>query len=490
MNFPKLKPAALARAALLLAVSIGVGAGAITHQSFWMDEGNAIFKAMMPSLAEMWAFSKHMNGSEIQMPLFMISLWGWEKVVGNSEYALRAINLPFLVIMVFAFRRFRFWPLVVLTSPFVLYYLGELRPYMFQMAGAAVGFSALCRITREENNPDCTEGVHALLFASIFIAATSLTAAVCSVGLAVGMLIARPNFLKNLSFWKKAAIWSPFALLVAGYYIYTLVEGFRAAPDRGAGLLSMGFGAYEMMGLMGLGPGRDDLRGGDVIGLLRGNPWLPVVAMLITVAWLVGVREFVSQFSRRSGIALACAAVIPLAIFAAVGVFANFSVLGRHMSPLIPALLVPLACACEVAVRQFREKPLFAATVGIVVACSIASAAMLRFSERHERDDYRTATRLATEALGKGRAVLWQADMNAPRYYAYRRGGMNLVNYIQRLESDVPSSYMFTDIIFINRPDLRYGGADHRPILKREGFELKKRLSGFEIWETRYAKLN
>jgi hypothetical protein len=64
------------------------------------------------------------------------------------------------------------------------------------------------------------------------------------------------------------------------------------------------------------------------------------------------------------------------------------------------------------------------------------------------------------------------------------------VNYIQRLESDVPSSYMFTDIIFINRPDLRYGGADHRPILKREGFELKKRLSGFEIWETRYAKLN
>jgi len=419
----------------------------------------------------------------------MLSLWGWEKFVGNSGYVLRAINLPFLAIMVFAFRRYRFWPLVVLTSPFVLYYVGELRPYMFQMAGAAVGFSALCRITRRENDPDCTEGIHALLFACIFIAATSLTAAVCSVGLAIGMLIARPGLLKNKSFWTKAAIWSPFALLAAGYYVYTIVEGFRAAPDRGNGLLSMGFGCYEMMGLMGLGPGRDELRGGDIIGLFRGNPWLPVVAMLIAAAWLVGVREFASPFSRRSAIALACSAAIPLAILAAVGVFANFSVLGRHMSPLIPALLVPLACACEVAVRRFKDKPLVTATVGAVVACSIVSCVMLRFSERHERDDYRTATGLAIEALSKGRAVFWQADMNAPRYYAYRKGGMGLVNYIQRLESDVPSGYLFTDIIFINRPDLRYGGADHRPILKREGFELTRRLSGFEIWESSYSKL-
>jgi hypothetical protein len=64
---------------------------------------------------------------------------------------------------------------------------------------------------------------------------------------------------------------------------------------------------------------------------------------------------------------------------------------------------------------------------------------------------------------------------------------MPLVNYIQRLESDPPSSLMFTDIIFINRPDLCYANADHRPILSREGFELRATLTGFEIWESKYS---
>lgn len=371
---------------------------------------------------------------------------------------------------------------------FVLYYVGELRPYMFQMAGAAVGFSALCHVVRQESKSEEAEGVNGLLLSSIFMAATSLTAAVCSFGLCLGLVVARPWLLKSMAFWKRVAIWSPLALLVAAYYTYTLVEGFRGALDRGGGLMSMGFGGYEMIGLVGLGPGRDEMRSGDFVGLLTGHPWLPLVAIVTFAAWMIGLREFARPFSPRARIALACSVLLPVAIFAGVSVIANFSVLGRHMSPLVVALLVPLACACEVAVRQTKERGFAAAAaVACVMLCGITSAAMLRFSDRHERDNYRRATGLATEALQKGQAVLWQADMNAPRYYAHREGGMRLVNYIQRLESNVPSGYMFTDVIFINRPDLRYGGKDHRPILRREGFELKETFPGFEIWENRYS---
>ncbi|MEP2777042.1 MAG: hypothetical protein ABJQ29_12675 [Luteolibacter sp.] len=489
MNDRKLSRACPLRTLILLVVSLTVGAAAITHQSFWMDEGNAIFKAMMPSLPDMWNFSKHMRGSEIQMPLFMLSLWGWVKIGWESEYALRAINLPFLAIMVLAFRRYRFWPLVCLTSPFVLYYVGELRPYMFQMAGAAVGFSALCQIVRQDPKSAETGGINGLLFSSIFMAATSLTAAVCSIGLCLGLVIARPHLLKNMGFWKRVAIWSPLALLVATYYTYTLMEGFRGAVDRGGGLLSMGFGGYEMIGLMGLGPGRDEIRGSDLIGLLTGYPWLPLFAAVIAVVWLIGVGEFAAPYSPRAKVALASSVILPVTVFAAVSVIANFSILGRHMSPLIPALLVPLACCCDVAVRKFRSRPFVAVAVSAVIACGIASSAMLRFSERHERDDYRSATHLALKALRDGQTVLWQGDMNAPRYYAYREGGMPLVNYLQRLESEMPSSRMFADIIFINRPDLRFEGADHLPILKRDGFELKERFPGFEIWENGYSKI-
>ena len=341
----------------LVIISLVVGALAITNQSMWMDEGNAIVKAMMPSIQEMWSFSKYMQGSEIQMPFFMLSLWCWEKVAGDSEYALRLINLPFLIIMVLALCRYRFWPLVCLTSPFVLYYVGELRPYMFQMAGAAVGFSALCRIGSIDAATNDTRGVHGLLFSVNFLAATSLTSAVCSFALILGALIAKPSLLRNIAFWKKAAIWAIPGLLVAGYYGYTLLAGFRGAVDRGGGLLSMAFGGYEMVGLMGLGPGRSEIREMDVIGLISGYPWLPVVAVATTLLWLVGVRIFLTGFRTEGRLALACSVILPVLVFAGVSVIADFSILGRHMSPLIPVLLIPLACACEAAAGSVRTHP-------------------------------------------------------------------------------------------------------------------------------------
>jgi len=480
MNTPTMKFRPLLDTAILMAVTLAVGAAAITTQSLWMDEGNAIIKALMPSVMEMWVFAKHLQGSEIQMPLFMLTLWGWEKIVGDAEYALRAINLPLLVVMVLAFRRYRFWPLVCLTSPFVLYYVGELRPYMFQMAGSAVGFSALCRILQRDCATENTDGVHALLFSAWFMAATSLTAAVCAVGLLLGMIIARPCWLQSKRFWLKVAGWAPFALLLIGYYGYTLMEGFRGTSARGGGLLSMGFGFYEMIGLLGLGPGRDALRGAHILGLFTSHPWLPLVAMVILAAWYAGLKKFIAPYTLRARIALACTVLVPMWVFAGVSMAANFSVLGRHLSPLIPVLLLPLACACESAVTRPGLRPV---VVGAIL-CAGVSSVMLRVSNTHARDDYRSATRLALEELRKGRAVLWQADMGTPRYYAFREGGMPLVHYIQRLESDPPSGLIFTDTIFINRPDIRYAKLDHHTILSKDGFKLRSTLAGFEIWES------
>ncbi|MEI6604120.1 MAG: hypothetical protein WCP35_02340 [Verrucomicrobiota bacterium] len=481
MNTPCLKFRYVLGTAILILITLAVGAAAITTQSLWMDEGNAIIKALMPTVMGMWSFAKHLRGSEIQMPLFMLTLWGWEKIVGDAEYALRAINLPLLVVMVLAFRRFRFWPLVCLTSPFVLYYVGELRPYMFQMAGSAMGLSVLCRILQRDTSMENTDGVHALLFSALFLAATSLTAAVCAMGLLLGMIIARPCWLQNKRFWLKVAGWAPIALLLLGYYSYTLMEGFRGTGDRGGGLLSMGFGFYEMIGLLGLGPGRDDLRGAKIIGLFTSHPWLPLAALVIFAAWYAGLKQFIAPYTQRARIALACTVIVPLLVFAVVSIVANFSVLGRHMSPLIPVLLLPLACACESAVTRPYLRP----AIVVVLLCAGVSSVMLRVSNTHARDDYRSATRLALEELRKGRAVLWQADMGTPRYYAFRKGGMPLVNYIQRLESEPPSSLIFTDIIFINRPDIRYAKSDHRAILSKDGFILSNTLSGFEIWESK-----
>jgi len=479
MNVHSIRPL-LAKLALLL-VTLSTGLAFITGQSFWMDEGNAIIKAIMPSLKEMLSFSKHMRGSEIQMPLFMVALWGWEKLVGHSEYLLRLMNLPFLLVAVFALRRMPLWPLVCLTSPFVLYYIGELRPYLFQIAGAAVGFAALWRIAQPQESGK-TEGVHSLLGAGVFLASASLTAGVWSVGLLAGMIVLRPDWLKCKAFWRKAALWLPLALLVAGYHYHMLSQGYRGAVARGGGLLTMGFGFYELMGMMGMGPERDAIRSSSVAGLLRGHGWLPLYAMLFSFAWIGGVKIWLVGKPMRIWLGMAVAAALPLGILACVSIFANFSVLGRHMSPVLPWLLVPIGWFLR---ESLRRHAWLAVSVPVLLG-AIVSSVILRTAERHQRDDYRQATAMVVEDLKKGLTVQWNADMNAPRFYVYRKGGMAMVNAIQILESEKPATLLSVDVIYINRPDLRYPGQDHRKLFASQGFVMESKFKGFEVWRSGY----
>lgn len=456
----------------ILAVALLIGLLFISGQSFWMDEGNAWIKAAEPGIGSMLSISRKLGGSEVQMPLFMAALWAWEKIAGHSEYLMRLLNLPFLLIAVFALRRMPLWPLVCLTSPFVLYYAGELRPYMFQIAGAALGFAALWRIaeTPESENHD---GLHGLLGAGIFMAATSLTSGLWALGLLIAMLVLRPGWLRNRSFWLKVMAWLPLAVAVAAYHAFMLAEGHRAAGGRGAGLLSMGFGFYELLGLMGMGPEKDAIRSSSVRGLLAGYPWLPVYAGLFAIAWLCGVRVWLAGRPIRVWLGMALAAGLPLAALAGVAVFADFSVLGRHMCPLIPWLLVPIGWFYQMSLRR----RVWLAVALPVLAGAVASALILRTAERHERDDYRKATAMMMEDMAKGRDVIWNADTHTPVYYARRKGGE-----MPNLEMGNPETRPTADVIYLNRPDLRHPGRDHRELYTSHGFAVDREFTGFEVW--------
>lgn len=72
------------------------------------------------------------------------------------------------------------------------------------------------------------------------------------------------------------------------------------------------------------------------------------------------------------------------------------------------------------------------------------------------------------------------------RYYAYLQGGIPLINAVQSLESDAPTSLLTTDYIIINRPDLKYPGIDYQKDFLRNSFKLERKLNGFEIWTANY----
>jgi hypothetical protein len=459
--------------------AIIIGLAYTSSQSFWIDEGGTIFRAMMPTLREWWRMMLFFKGSDVQMPLYMLYAWFWHQHLGAlSEYALRLSNLPWLVLAVVVLARVRFWPLVCLISPFVLYFVDEFRPYTMQIAAGACAAAALGRVL-DGRDKGGFDGVHALCAACVFLISTSLTGAVWAAGAAFGTVIMRPDWLRRPGFWLRAAPWMAMALAAASYYGLTMLKGFRATEIPDAGILNVMFGIYEMTGLLGLGPGKDELRGN--IPAILPYLWILIPATAcIGAALLCGLVSWAQTIPKRHLAAIASAVLLPLLILAVVGVLMEFRVVGRHLSPAIPAILLPIAASLDASGSLRRiSLPLGIAACLLLLASSLS----IRFVERHAKEDYRKATAMAIEALESGKRVWWQGDMNTPRYYAFRQGGVRMIQRIQVLESDPPTSPMFADIIFINRPDLRFRGQDHHALLKHNYFVLKDKFPGFEVWE-------
>lgn len=468
---------------LLIFLVLLAGCFAISRDSFWMDEAGGAFRALIPDLGGWWKMTLHMGGSDAQMPAYMLSLWAWARAFDQSEFAFRAINLIWLVVLVLPFRNLRLWPLVCLLSPFVFTYLGELRPYLMQMAAAALAAAGLGRVTagREEEEGGFA-GLHLLFLGCLLLCLSSLTAAIWAFGVGVALLILRPAWLRQGAFWARALPWIIGAAAVGGYYTFTIFKGYRAATAGEGGLLSVGFGLYEMLGLAGLGPDRNAIRSSPAV-IIR---WLPLILpafAVITAAWWLGIRDWIKEQPRKVLIALGLALGIPLAILLFSSVFFGFRILGRHLSPAIVVLLLPLARCLELGL-QGRRLPLAAG--GAAMLLWLGSCLVLRLDPRHAKDDYRSATAMAYELFKDDRRIWWMADMNAPRYYVYRRDGMPAVDAIQPWETSPPASLAFTDYVFLNRPDLRLPGRDHREVLSKAKFKLVEQFSGFEVWKSGY----
>ncbi len=469
----------LVRTLLLICVSILVGLAAITTQSLWMDEGSGAFKALIPNFKDWWAMTLRIGGSDVQMPVYMFLIWGWVQLGALSEFALRTINLPWLILAVLALRRVRFWPLVCLISPFVLYYTGELRPYTMQIAGGALAAAALAKVIANRERQDFS-GLHAAGAAALLLACSSLTAVIWAGGLWLGVLMIRPDWLGRRGCWIKAMPWIASGLILGAYYAFTLLKGYRATGTNGSSVMSVFFGGYEMMGLLGLGPSKNELRVSPLAVVAHLGILVPAF-LCIAGAWTYGVRSWMRKVPSRCAAAVTCAVLVPVTILTIVGITQNFQVLGRHLSPAIPALLLPIAAALSAGTKA--KLPVALGVFGMLFM--LASSISLRLLERHARDDYRRATEIALESLQQGRNVWWQADMNTPRYYAYRKGGWPLVNAIQVLESSPPTGLMFADVVVINRPEIRYGKSDYQKEFRRNFFELDAAFTGFWVWKTR-----
>jgi hypothetical protein len=469
---------------------------AISSRSFWIDEAATAVQAMQPTLESWWQLLAQEKSAHLQMPLYMFYVWACEKLFGSSEWTLRVVNLPWFVAGAVAFtlafpaggRRRLIAACVVLLCPFAWYYLDEARPYAMMLGASLLAAGSLARLAEGLQETKAGDGIHVALFlvGLVALSGSSLIGMVwAGAGLAaVPALLSWPRLVsllkRHLLLWLAGA---GLLLVLAGYYLWTLSVGARASVAATTTWGSICFVGYELLGFGGLGPGRLELRSAGPAALREYWEWLALYAVAGAMVIGAAVLHEVQGRNRRHLIVVLCCCV-PAVFILAVGYVAHFRALGRHFAPIIPVLLFLLTSGLGVLWSRRSTWARGAALVFCVL--SLVSSLSLRFSQRHERDNYRAAAVLARTALRDGQSVWWNAAVEGARYYgvplANRPGSAGAALLIVNPTRETLRSLPPPEVIVASKPDVYDRESSLAEYAQDQSLHPAGKLNAFVIW--------
>jgi hypothetical protein len=273
-------------------------------------------------------------------------------------------------------------------------------------------------------------------------------------------------------------------VVFAGYYLWGLSLGARASASATTTLESVCFVGYELLGFGGLGPGRLELRTAGLAALRPHLIWLVLYGVAIAILMGAAVLQEVKGRKRKHLVLALCCGVPPVFILT-VGCVAHFRVLGRHFAPIVPVLLLLSASG----LTWLWSRHGAGARVVALAFCglSLLSCLSLRFSPRHEKDNYRAAAAWARTALSKGQLVWWNAAGVGAQYYDVplttdpgRAGAALLVlNPARGTLNHLP----LPEVIIASKPDLYDGQSALAKLLREQRFQTAGEFNAFVIWE-------
>lgn len=479
----------------LLLASLLVGLLAISHQSFWIDEPFTARYAIQPDLAGWWGALKVSAGPDIQMLVYTLYLWCWEKLFGSSEFALRAANIPWFLLAQasfwFGLRRWPRlkWAAVVFQAfnPFLWRYLDELRPYAMEYAGAAAVMSCLAWLAGEE---EIRAGWLFAFGTSIFILCSSSSLGIPWAGSAV-LAFACLAWGEKRIVWNWASIVSclapGFALTsLAGYYIWTIPHGLGGISSVGQPFEVFCFALYELVGFLGLGPGRIAIS--DALTPRIFLPYLSILApaaLLLAGMLVFALRSFWRQANPRLKWAACVYLIPPIFLLATLTLLQNWHATGRHFTPASAALVLFVALATATAWREKSQWKM--AWMAAFCLIWIVSCLETRFASRHLRDDYRDAAKVAQAALAKQERVWWAASDVAGMYY-----GVPLSTSLQSKEEALViwqprktdlQRILTPDCVIFSKPRLFDPNNAVTEYLRDRHYHRVSTLPAFVIWE-------
>jgi hypothetical protein len=470
---------------------------AITARSFWIDECYTALLARQPTLHACWQLLREVKGSDPQMPLYVFWIWSCEKFTGDSEPALRAVNLlwfaPALAALAAAFagdrRRQAAVFLAAVLSPFAWYYLNEARSYTMQFSMSLILFATLAHWSRDGKKSPGTEPGWALGFAlALFcLCGSSLLAMV----LAAAPLLLAPAVMPRKQLEELGRNFRPLWLATLGalfllglYYLWTLHAGDRGTDVATTGWKNLVFIGYELSGCAGLGPGRLEIRNGGMEVFAAHAAGLITFAVLAASLAGLALADLRGRFGTRRLFAMALAVGIPTGLVLAASAVAHFRILGRHCSALLPVTILLLGLGAAAAWRRGAAGRLL---VLAFFSFYLASALSLRFAARHEKDDYRSAAATAKAALAAGKSVWWNADPQATAYYQVPLAKSGVAEsgralWVIHSTAETLAGATPPDMVITSRRDVYDEAGALADFLAREHYRAATNFTAFTIW--------
>lgn len=491
----------------VLAVTLVVGVLAISPQSLWIDEANSAEKAMAPSLGVFWELLVARKGSDLQMPMYMVYLWAWEKAFGHAEWSLRAANLPWLLLgqgllyLGVAGRDRRLALLVcglLAVWPMTWVYMDEARPYIVQLAGACAMAGALHRLgAGEPGGRFGDRGAWRLAVAGYVLLVTSSLLGVFYglAGLLAMVLVAGSGWRSRLSLLATqkgpATLMAAVSVIMAPYYAWTLHVGAEAALMGGTVPQLVAFAGYELAGFSGLGPARLALREHGLDTMLAYWPGLAALAVCWVLLAAGGLRHLITagidKRERRDWVILGGVYLgLSVLLMVLLALAKDFRFLGRHCIASVPVLCLFVGMGLR---AMMQTGPAWArlAGVGLVVLLT-ASSLTFRFGVRHVKDDYRGAAGIARSVLAHGGRVWWAADLAAARYYGLVSDELTSATPTRRLVhllnpwGETLAPLPPPDLVVLSKPDVFDRTGTIAAWLREHPYHLQAQPAAFTCW--------
>jgi len=464
---------------------------AVSGKSFWIDEGGSAYKAIQSTLSGWWQAMLWEHNSNMQLPLYLFGLWGWEKIFGSGERILRLANAPFFLLTIYglwlAFRkdpaRFNFSVLFLLTNAFVWFYLNEGRPYIMMLGGSTLLFAAVYRLKQDSTQ---LNNAWAWLFtgAALLLCATSMIAAPwAACAFCAAWYVRGKRFPIEFIHRFPAAFTTLVSGMVAigGYYVWSLKIGADVPSMGKTGFANLAFAGYELFGFAGLGPSRNVMRV-EFLGAFHGF-YIPLgifgAAWGLAIVWLL-CKPFRPAFDKTIFFYLILFA--PAVIIMVAGYVHGIRVLPRYLTSALPLII---CLASYLASRLWGSGLLARGLVVCLLSGGLISASEIRFASRHDKDDYRSAVAVAKKAVAEGKRTYWAADVQTAIYYGLIRdaerdtGSSQVILYPAK---DAQKSLPASDLVVLSKVDLYDPSGAIREFLRDNGYEPAEQFQAFQLW--------